>query len=128
MRRITLTRVDAKGTPNKPTAYSMELTVSAANDMPNEVFVKQRIGEDASTDAFAAVASPEQLESLLLEPAATSYFRSAKIKLVAANQAALDEMFDQIAAELQLLILNLTALTTVIAPSRVYTVTANGTS
>ena len=98
MRKITLQRVDlpidTAANPLYGQTYGMRLTVTAAYDMPTQVFVKQRIAADGSQDIMAAVASAEQLESLPInEPGPdTSYFRTSSVELRAVNSARLDEI------------------------------------
>jgi hypothetical protein len=125
MRKVTLKRVDhAPDSLTLPQSYSMDLTVIAADDMPKEVFVKQRFGVD--DDRFAAIASPEQLESLPVDApdTDTSYFRTASVSLVAANQATLEEIYSMVVAEIQLLTANLDALAVSALPDKICEITA----
>ena len=105
----------------------MRLTVTAAYDMPTQVFVKQRIAADGSQDIMAAVASAEQLESLPInEPGPdTSYFRTSSVELRAVNSARLDEMYEAVRSEIQLLVRNLDALDNQAVPSATCEITSN---
>ena len=107
--------------------YGMTLTVTAAYDMPAEVFVKQRLSSDPTQDVFAAVTSVEQLEDLPVNApsAVTSYFRSSSVTLTALNQAALDNIDRLVRNEIQLLIRNLDALDNQAVPSTICEITAD---
>ena len=131
MRKITLQRVDKQTDPTVPSTnaqtYGMTLTVTAAYDMPTEVFVKQRLASDGSQDIFAAVASAEQLDALPVdEPGQdSSFFRSNTVTLWALNQAALDDIASIAQWEIKLLIRNLNALDNEAVPSRTYEITGD---
>ena len=103
----------------------MDLTVTSADDMPKEIFVKQRFALD--DDVFAAIASPAQLEDLPInEPdGVTTYFRTSSVSLVAANQAALDSIYASIVAEVQQLVANLNALDVSAVPDLTCEITAD---
>lgn len=130
MRKITLQRVDHLPDPEVTDTYAqtygMTLTVTAAYDMPAEVFVKQRISPDGTQDIFAAVASAEQLQDLPVnEPGGdTSYFRTSAVTIQGLNQAALDEIARLIREEIQLLVRNLDALDNQAVPSTTCEITA----
>ena len=131
MRNISLQRSDSVveteiSTPAAPT-YGMTLTVTSANDMPLEVFVKQRLAADGSRDNFAAIATPEQLEDLLVdEPhGSTSYFRTSSVVLYSLNKATLDDLYSTIVEEIQLLVANLDALDRLENPPTNCVITAN---
>ncbi|RTL07745.1 hypothetical protein EKK58_00970 [Candidatus Dependentiae bacterium] len=123
MRKITLQRVDQSPDPEVTDTYAqtygMTLTVTAAYDMPAEVFVKQRISPDGTQDVFAAVASAQQLQDLPVnEPGGdTSYFRVSSVTVQGMNQAALDEIYRLVQEEIQLLVRNLDALDNQAVPS-----------
>lgn len=131
MRKITLERVDQLPDPTVSDAHAqtfgMTLTVTAAYDMPAEVFVKQRLSPDGTQDIFAAVASAEQLEDLPVnEPGTdTSYFRVSSISVRAMNPAVLDDVYRLIREEIQLLVRNLDALDNQAVPSTVCEITAD---
>lgn len=126
MRKVTLKRVDyVVAEPDNQQSYRMDLIVTAADDMPKEVFVKQRFAID--DDAFAAVASPSQLEDLPVnEPNGdTSYFRSDAVSLVAVNQVTLEDIYSMVVTEVQQLVLNLNALDVEAVPQIICEITAN---
>lgn len=127
MRKLTLRRVDFNNSTEVLPSYSMELTVTTANDMPKEVFVKQRLDTVPPSDDFAAVASASQLEDLPVggPTSPSSYFRTDSVKLVSSNPATLDEIHGEVNTELQLLIANLDALDKVVSPSRSWEISGN---
>jgi len=94
----------------------MDLTITSSEDIPTEVFVKQRISDD--DDEFVAVASPEQLESLKLAPGPdTTFYRSSSVQLYATNPDALNWIYTEVQTELELLVANLNALDVPAVPS-----------
>lgn len=130
MRSITLQRVDqlpdSQVTELYAQTYGMTLTVTAAHDMPAEVFVKQRISPDGSQDVLAAIASAEQMQDLPINApgGSTSYFRTSSVTVQGLNQAALDQMYLLVQHEIQLLIRNLEALDVQAIPSTTCEITA----
>ena len=125
MRKVTLKRVDhAPDSQDNLQFYGMDLTVTAADNMPKQVFVKQRFAID--DDAFAAVASSAQMEDLPVdEPNGdTSYFRSDSVSLVASNQATLEDIYSMVVLEIQQLVANLDALDVAAVPERICQITA----
>ena len=127
MRKLTLERTDFNDSTETLPSYAMELTVTTANDMPKEVFVKQRVDTVPPSDDFAAVCSAAQLEDLQVggPGGGTSYFRTDSVKLVSANPAVLDSLHAEIVGEIQLLIANLDALDVIVEPSRSLEISGN---
>lgn len=122
-RSITLTR---KLYPATDISTDYRMTVEAiAVDMPAEVFTLQRLTNDESV--FVAVCSPTTLEeySTLTPYPESSYYRTDAIELVASNLEALDEMYDYIEEDIQLLISNLNSMDTLATTT---TRTLNGTT
>lgn len=111
MRTIHLKRVNHTPLQGYP-AYGMEVSVTSADNMPKEVFVKQRFGLDASNDTFACIASAVQLEELPINipGPTTSYFRTDEVSLIALTEDALDAIYEAILVEVEALIANLDAL------------------
>ena len=130
MRQVTLNRVNQNPIPDVVHAYGMTLTVTSADDMPTEVFVKQRLSADGTQDQFAAIASPAQLEDLLAnEPSGdTSYYRSSTVSFVVANPARLEEIYNQVVAEVQALVYNLNILDLNVTPDTNCVITADSVS
>ena len=128
MRKITLQRVDQLPDPEVTDTYAqtygMTLTVTAAYDMPAEVFVKQRLSADGSNDVFVAVASTSQLEDLSVDAptTGTSFFRSPEVTIRAINPATLDYVFNMVEQEITLLIKNLNALDISAVPGVTYNI------
>lgn len=122
MRKIVLQKIDRPPDTTTPTTsaqtYGMDLVVTAAYDMPAEVFVKQRISEDGSQDITVAVASAEQMESLPAEApnSDSSFFRTDRASFFALNPAALDEIYQLVNENIALLISNLNALDDQVTP------------
>lgn len=110
MKTITLTRRTVKDNPTLPTSYLLEIEVISAQDITKDVFVKQRLRniDNTHTDVFAAICTPALLEELEVDnpSAGTSYFRTSKIQLVGANESYLDELFNTILGEVQVLVQN----------------------
>ena len=129
MRKVTFRRVDFNPVDPYP-SYSMELTVTSADDMPKAIFVKQRFGDDSTTDAFAAIASVAQLEDLpeTAPEETTSYFRADSVRITALNQETLDFIYSEILSEIQLLVANLDALENEAGPERIVEVTGDSVS
>lgn len=137
MRTITLVRKEADTSSlvtSSAIAYETELEVTSATDMPIELFVKQRkqkVNIDSPrfvedyTDDFVAVCQAEQLESLpaYVPDDPLGYFRDNKVTMRYTNPAVIEERFDSILAELQILIENLDALDT-LTTQNTYTITA----
>lgn len=124
MRKVVLRRTYFSPIAPYP-SYSMELTVTAAEDITAAIFVKQRFGDDASSDVFAAIATPEQLETLpdTAPELTTSYFRSDTIQITALNHATLVAIYASILEEVQLLIANLNSLDTAETPATTVEIT-----
>ena len=76
-------------------------------------------------DYFVAVASPVQLEDLAIgsPDSTTSFFRDSKVTIMAASQEYLDTVFDAIRVDLQRLVKDVDANTTLVA-SGTYTITS----
>lgn len=113
MKTITLSRQSTHVTPGtKLTSYRLVLEVTATNGITKEIFVKQRfrdiLSSDVSTftDVFAAVATPVQMEDLAVgsPDASTSYFRVALVDLVFNTSDRLEEVYQLIIADIQMLL------------------------
>lgn len=107
MKKLNLVRKSVQRHPAKLSSYKLDLEVISTEDITKDVFVKQRIKkpDNVIDDTFVAVCTPAQLEDLDANSpqAGSSYFRSSHIQLVGSSLANLHSIFDQIAAELQIL-------------------------
>jgi len=123
MPTVTLTRQTSAST--KPGAYLMCLTISNPNNISPYLFVKQRIVKpDGSIDGvFAAVASPTQLEDLgeLAPNPEETYYLDSTVTLINNDPAYLDEIFQEILADLQLTLSQVNDLS-IITGNEIYTV------
>ena len=113
-----------------PGISSYKLVVSTANaqNMPDKVFVKQRVrnfAKDSIDDTFVAVCTPVQLEDFEEDAPGegSSYFRSNTIELIGRTPEYLTEVFDSLMYEVKKLVIDLTDLDSLSA-ARVYTVAA----
>ena len=116
-----------------PHLQSYKLVVEAINpeDMPSEVFIKQRLknfAQDSFDDNFVAVCTPVQLEDLPIAApdAGSSFYRVSKIELVGRLPEAIDKVFDSLIYEVQKLVQDLNALDD-LNEAKVYSITHNGT-
>lgn len=98
-----------KGVKLEPgnSAYKLSLEVTASQGITKYVFVKQRHKKTDNTwiDTFVAVASAANVADFdENSPAAgESYFRTSKVELTSSNSDHLEDVFNNILAELQLL-------------------------
>lgn len=107
----------------------MTLEITASEDMPKEVFVKQRVRNFTTNqfeDTFAAVCTPAQLEDFDVgSPAAgSSYFRASLIDIVSRNLGYLEQVFNSIVGELKKLVQDEESLN-ILIPDGVYTISAD---
>lgn len=110
------------------TSYKMTITATATDFTTSKVFVKQRVRNplrNTFDDIFVAIASPEQVETLNEDAPATnsSYFRTDSIELVGTTLQYLDTVLDDIKAEVQNLIIDFAAFTS-LNPSTITIITA----
>jgi hypothetical protein len=117
-----------------PHLQSYKLVVEAINpeDMPQEVFIKQRLknfAQDSFDDNFVAVCTPVQLEDLPVNApdAGNSFYRVSKIELVGRLPEALDKIFDSLLYEVEKLVADLNALDD-LKEAVIYNVTSDGTT
>ncbi len=98
----------------------------AAEYMPKEVFVKQRLTASSADDCFVAVASVAQMEDLPVNSpgADTSYFRTDSVSLVSTNPVVLNTIYTEVLEEIQMLISNLEALDTQAVPETICDITS----
>jgi len=104
--KITLERSSTQSVPTQ-NGYQMDLTVTAAEDIAEEIFVNQRIQEGANTvDNFVAVATPTQLSDYPAGAPVTgsSFFRTSTISLVFFTLERLEEVFQVILKDLDKLV------------------------
>jgi len=116
-----------------PHLQSYKLVVEAINpqDMPGEVFIKQRLrnfAQDSFDDNFVGVCTPVQLEDLPLNTPEDggSFYRVAKIELVGRLPEAIDKIFDSLLYEVQKLVQDLNSLDD-LNEAKIYSITQNGT-
>jgi hypothetical protein len=128
MAQITLTR-KASSFDEDSGSYRFQLEATSSQGMPKEIFVKQRIYKAGTTsgteDFFAAICTPEQLESLPVgAPELTiGFYRSDKIDVVARTPEMLATIFQDILKEVQNLIEDVEILED-LADEDTYTITA----
>ncbi len=83
----------------------MTLQVTGSQNIPATVFVLRRFKTTSKTnnDVFAAIASPEQLESLGVNApyANTSFFLASEVSLVATTVEGLNDILQEILRELE---------------------------
>jgi len=108
----------------------MTLEVLSTENMPKNVFVKQRIRDLVNNnfdDVFAAVCTPAQLEDFDDDAPkqGASYFRTYTVDIVSRNSAYLEDVFQSILAELQKLADDYAALGE-LQPDGIYTITNEG--
>lgn len=125
MKKINLLKRAVK--QSGPT-YILDIEIISSEGIIHDVFVKQRLRNtnNGFDDVFAAVATVAQLESLDIgSPAAgQSYFLDHKVSVVATNPAYLQDVFNTILAEVQMLVDNAEVLEE-IEPAGVYEITSD---
>lgn len=115
-----------------PGLSSYKLVVQAINaqDMPNKIFVKQRIQNfvtGVADDSFVAVCTPTQLEDFQEDSPAqgSSFFRTSSIELVMRTPEELEAVFESLLYEVQKLVIDLDDLDK-LGQAVVYTVSSDG--
>lgn len=108
-------QISKRSTIEVPDISSYKLVVEAINaqNMPNKIFVKQRITNFAKgtiDDIFVAIATPTQLEDFAEDSPeeGTSFFRSSSIELVGRTPEMLQTVFASIIYETKKLVVDLT--------------------
>ena len=126
-------QISRQGTVWLPHMQSYKMIVEAINaeEMPAEVFIKQRLRnfvQDNFTDNFVAVATPTQLEDFPLNSpdAESSFYRVSKIELVGRLPENLDAIFDTLLFEVQKLVQDLNALD-ILENAKIYEIDNEGT-
>ncbi len=130
MKQVTIVRRAPVKNQTLPISYSLEIEVTASQDITKAVFVKERIQRMDGTlvDRFAAVATPTHLLELDEVPSNTSvYYRASKINLTAQNEAYLEDLWKIITSEIQLLLENAESLETIDSQAT-YNITSSGMS
>lgn len=113
---MTIKRYTSELTPDK-LSYRVKLEVTSSEDIPKEVFVKQRF-KDFKTlkidDVFVAVATPVQLEDFPINAPndKESFFRDFQIDLISRNIDYLNDLVDSILLEVNKLVDECNALNT----------------
>lgn len=107
-------------------SYKLVLEAVNAENMPNKIFVNQRIrnfAKGTTDDTFAAVCTPTQLEDFLEDTPAqgSSYYRTNIIEIVVRTPEMLLSAFDSIMYEVKKLILDLECLDD-LAPPLMYNI------
>lgn len=106
MKTITLVRKAVKRNEGL-TSYRLDLEVTGSQNITRDLFVKQRYKKYDGTleNTFVAVASPANLEDIDARSpkAPSSYFRESTVSLVSSDPVFLEEAFNTILSELQLL-------------------------
>jgi hypothetical protein len=127
-------QISKKSTIELPDISSYKLVVETLNaqDMPDKIFVKQRITNYSKQDfdgVFVAVCTPVQLEDFEEDAPGhgTSYYRTNTIELVARTPEYLQEVFDSLLYEVTKLVNDLNALDD-LGDAQVYTIGATGVS
>lgn len=115
-----------------PALSSFKLVVSAINaeDMPEKIFVKQRIrnfAKDKFDDTFVAVATPTQLEDFPedVPGEGSSYFRTNTIELVARTPEAIRTIFESLLFEVKKLTIDLSDME-ILTDAVVYNISSSG--
>jgi hypothetical protein len=130
MRSISISRQSADS--SIPGAHLLTLTIHTGNDITTTLFVKQRIIKPGNTadDTFVAVASPTQLEDLPVGAPLTGntgFFLDSTITLVSSDPAILEEIWNGVLDDIQLLTSQLDDLDS-LSSSVTYTVNSLGSS
>jgi len=131
MKKIVLSRKAVKYDIGL-SAYILDLSVTAVEGIITTVFVKQRVRNPLTNtfvDVFAAIASPEQLESLDVNSPSTdtSFFLVDRVLLTGSSTTYLDDVFNSIIADLQKLVSDVEVLED-LEPDGIYTITASNVS
>lgn len=123
-------QISKRSTIAVPDISSYKLVVEAINaqNMPNKIFVKQRINNFSKgtiDDIFVAVATPTQLEDFNEDSPeeGTSYFRTASIEIVARTPEMLQTFFDSLLFETKKLVIDLTDMDN-LSSAEVYSINA----
>jgi hypothetical protein len=107
-------------------SYEMSLEVTSSQNISSNIFVKQRLrtSNNCINDVFAAIASPNQLESLGIgSPTAdTSYFLDSQITLITNTAEYMGTILQDILSQLQKLTIDVQLLQTLV-PATTYTIT-----
>ena len=110
----------------RPGNYLLEFDITSANNITPYLFVKQRVilSDGTKDDSFVTVASLPQIEDInQLVPAKDStYFRDSTITLISSDPDLLQNISDDIIADLQLTLSQLDELDD-IAESETITIT-----
>jgi hypothetical protein len=114
-----------------PDIQSYMLTIEAVNaeNMPDKIFVKQRIRNFAKGDideTFVAVCTPAQLEDFEEDAPedGTSFFRTNKIELVARTPELLQAVVDSLTYEVKKLVTDLTDMEN-LGNTEIFTITSD---
>lgn len=109
MASLTLTQRSSSLDPDKQ-SYRLVLEITSSEDIPKEVFVKQRFinykRDPIFDDVFVAVATPVQIEDYdkFAPRENTSFFRDSKIDLISRNIDYLEQVKTSILWELDKLV------------------------
>lgn len=109
MAELTLVRKSTRHNTDRQ-AYALSLEITSSTDIDPAVFVKQRVVSEKNmsqfTDVFVAIATPEQMEALdAYAPGANiSYFREPSVVLYFQAPTRMEEVFNSIVSELQVLV------------------------
>lgn len=109
-------------------SYKMIVEAINAQDMPDKIFIKQRIhnfARERFDDVFVAVCTPTQLEDFAEDSPedGTSFFRTNQIELVGRTPEWLQEVFESLVYETKKLVIDLTDLDNLTA-AEVYLINA----
>jgi hypothetical protein len=123
-------QISRQSTVEVPDISSYRLVVEAVNavDMPNKIFVMQRIRNFAKgtfDQVFAAVCTPTQLEDFEEDTPGegTSYYRTNKIELIGRTPEFLETVFNSLLYETKKLVVDLTDMDN-LSDTAVYNVSA----
>jgi len=123
-------QISRQSTVEVPDISSYRLVVEAVNavDMPNKIFVMQRIRNFAKgtfDQVFAAVCTPTQLEDFEEDTPGegTSYYRTNKIELIGRTPEFLETVFNSLLYETKKLVVDLTDMDN-LSDAAVYNVSA----
>ena len=121
---VTLSRQIAE--TSEPGAYRMDLTITSSEDTTKFLLVKQRTKkiDGTNNDEFVCVASPAQIEDINEgHPHKDEcYFRDNSVSLVSSDPALLSEIFNEILADIQLTLTQLSELEE-LSPAEIFTIT-----
>lgn len=127
-------QISSQSTIWTPRLQAYKLVVEAINpeNMPSEIFIKQRMknfAQDTFDDNFVGVCTPEQLEDFPLNSPNrdSSFYRVSKIELIGRLPETLNTIFNSLLYEVQKLVEDLNSLD-FLEEAKIYNVEAGRTT